>query len=72
MEPKKEEIEETIQEFGYSDLEEISIEEGIVCDEEMAINLGYFYCNLYEVYLKKTHIMYSEKDEKVIEYLRGL
>lgn len=72
MKPKKEEIEKTIQEFGYQSLEEISDVEEIECDDEMAINLGYFYCALYEVYFKKNNSLYSEKDEKVIEYLRGL
>lgn len=72
MEPTAEAIEKTIQEFGYENLEEISEVEGIECDDEMAINLGYFYCNLYEVYFKKNNTLYSEENESVIEYLRGL
>ena len=75
--PTPQEIEKFIQKYGYQNLEEIANTEVPTnkvkhFDDEMAFNLGYVWCNLYEVYFSKNNSSYSTRDEEILEYLRGL
>ena len=73
--PTPKEIETFIQEFGFESYEIAEVEK-IEYDsnsiDELAINLGYVWIELYEVWFNKNNSSYTKRHEEILNYLRNL
>ena len=51
---------------------EYSSEEDLSAFSEMAINLGYFWVEKYQRWVKKDNSFYNEEDQRIVEILKNM
>jgi len=75
--PTQRQIHNFIIEFGVKEDEPLDIvlednPDATINDPELMIGLGYFWSNKHKVYIKRDSVLYEEKENEIVEYLKSM